>query len=174
MSFKQRSPLPIIEGGTNTQSFVHAFGVAYYDGGALNNISPGTSGYVLTSNGTSAPSFQPSSAVNVVWNDVIATPVTMAAYNGYVSDDGGNVVVATLPPTAVFGAIIYVVGGDSGLGWSIAQNAGQKINFGPISTTVGVGGSLSSTDISDCVTLICTVANTTFTVINSVGNLIYV
>jgi len=40
MSFKQRSPLPIIEGGTNTQSFVHAFGVAYYDGGSLNNIDP--------------------------------------------------------------------------------------------------------------------------------------
>lgn len=66
MSYKQTSPIPILEGGTNTQSFVHAFGVAYYDGGSLNNIDPGISGYVLTSNGNSAPSFQSVSVIGVV------------------------------------------------------------------------------------------------------------
>src|ERR1700722_8763228 len=94
MGYKQQSPIAILEGGTNTQSFVHAFGVAYFDGGALNNIAPGTSGLVLTSNGAAAPSFQSPSASGSVTtidgNTGSATPST-----GVVTISGDGTIVTT-------------------------------------------------------------------------------
>jgi stage V sporulation protein SpoVS len=255
MSYKRLSPQPIIEGGTNTQSFTHAFGVAYYDGGALNNIDPGLNNYVLTSNGSSAPSFQavsasgavttvdgnsgsaaPSSGVltisgsgpittsgtsatisitttaantltsssgtatassnnfnivgagtvttsatgatltitggasGIAWNNVTSATQAMAINNGYISNDGATLVTMTLPATAAIGSIVQVQGAGSGL-WTIAQNALQSISFNSVTSTVGTGGSVSSTSQYDSITLICITANTTWAVNQSTGNL---
>lgn len=109
MAFKQFSPLPIIEGGTNTQSFVHAFGIAYYDGGSLNNIDPGTSGQILTSNGNGgAASFQPVTAIGVVTsvtgNSGSATPssgILTVTGDGTVLSTSGSGSTLSLTSTAI-------------------------------------------------------------------------
>ncbi len=75
-----------------------------------------------------------------------------------------------MPVTAAFGSEFQIVG-TTAAGWRIAQNASQSIGFGSVSTTAGVGGSLSSTALGDTVHILCTVANTGFRVLDAVGNL---
>jgi hypothetical protein len=104
------------------------------------------------------------------WVDVITTPVNLIANMSYVSDTGATLTSFTLPSTAAFGTIIQVAGKSSG-GWTIAQNTGQTIHFGNLSTTTGTSGSLSSSNQNDYVRLLCTIANTTWNVIGSIGNI---
>jgi hypothetical protein len=102
------------------------------------------------------------------WVGVQSTPVNLLVNRNYVTDNGATLVTFTLPPVAEFGATIEISGKSSG-GWLLAQNAGQSINFGNISTTVGVGGSLASSNQYDFVKVVCVVANTTWNVIGSMG-----
>jgi hypothetical protein len=104
------------------------------------------------------------------WVDVITTPVNLIANMSYVSDTGATLTSFTLPSTAAFGTIIQVAGKSSG-GWTIAQNTGQTIHFGNLSTTTGTSGSLSSSNQNDYVRILCTIANTTWNVIGSIGNI---
>lgn len=108
----------------------------------------------------------------VSWTNVTGTSQALASGNGYLISNSGTVTL-TLPTTiAQFGVIMIVGSGSGGTGgWTISQAAGQSIVFGKLTTTVGVGGSLSSTNQSDVVYLLCTVANTTFQVLSSIGNL---
>jgi hypothetical protein len=78
----------------------------------------------------------------------------------------------TLPTTAALGTLIRLTGGGVN-GWTIAQNSGQSINSTAHSTTTGTGGSLTSGGNYDSVDLICTVANTSWTVLNSCGTLTF-
>lgn len=101
----------------------------------------------------------------------VTTPTQAMAVNTiYVANDPTSLVTFTLPATSAFGTIIQVVG-NSADGWSIAQNAGQNINLGALTTTTGVGGSVSSTRQFDQLTFMCVVANTTWNVTASIGNL---
>lgn len=102
------------------------------------------------------------------WIDVTGTTQAMSVNTGYVADNAG-LVTLTLPSTAAFGTLIAVLGRGAG-GWTIAQNAGQQIIVGSSSTTVGVGGSVSSTDRRDSIFLLCTSANTEFTRTGVDGN----
>jgi hypothetical protein len=95
------------------------------------------------------------------WTEVSGTSQAMVADSGYVANNAG-LVTFTLPATAAFGTAITIIGKGAG-GWAIAQNAGQNIQVGNTSTTVGVGGSLASTNRYDAIDLICTTANTTWT-----------
>ena len=105
----------------------------------------------------------------ITWQSTgAATTQAIAINNGYFTQAVG--ITLTLPATAVVGAEVYVSASGAGV-WTIAQNAGQNIQFGSLSTTVGVGGSLASTSIGDTVRLICSVANTTWQVIGSQGNI---
>ena len=62
MSYKQKSPLPVAEGGTNTSSFPFNHGVLVFEAGQQISINPGIATHVLTSNGpASPPTFQVSS-----------------------------------------------------------------------------------------------------------------
>jgi hypothetical protein len=85
----------------------------------------------------------------------------MAADNGYTANNAG-LVTLTLPVTAAYGSVISVNGKGAG-GWRIAQNASQSIRLGNVTTTVGVGGSLSSTNLGDSIDLVCITANTLWT-----------
>lgn len=105
----------------------------------------------------------------LTWTDVTGTTQSIAVNNGYTANNAGTVTL-TLPSTAAYGTLVAVVGKGAG-GWSIAQNSGQTIHFGATNTTTGTGGSLSSTKQYDVVYLLCTIANTDFTVVNSIGNL---
>lgn len=100
-------------------------------------------------------------STGIGWTDVTGTSLTMAPANGYLADNAA-LVTLTLPAIAAFGSFIYVQGFGAG-GWKIAQQAGQNIQVGSSSTTIGVGGSLASTNRYDSILLLCAKANTTFT-----------
>lgn len=106
------------------------------------------------------------------WVTVTGTSQQMVPNTGYFANNAG-LVTLTLPVTMAVGQEIVVSGQGSG-GWTIAQNSGQQIILGNKLTTSGIGGSISSTAQYDNVTIVCMVAGTTFTVLNSMGNITYV
>ncbi len=143
--------------------------------GSLQQIGIGTSGQVLYSNGAGAlPSFGAVPA-GVAWVDVTSGTQTIAPETGYVTDNATQVVY-TLPASPAFGDGFLITGGVLGSAtapWKIEQNLLQQIKFGASSTTVGTGGSLTSTLQFDTVELVCIVAGASavWNVINSVGNI---
>ncbi len=91
----------------------------------------------------------------------------MLSFNGYIT---GGVALTTLslPAAAAIGDT-FIVTGLSSL-FQIQQNAGQSIMIGNQTSSVGVGGSVSSTMISDSLILVCVTANTVFKTLSPVGN----
>lgn len=94
------------------------------------------------------------------WTVVTGTSQTMASNNGYIANNAG-LVTLTLPTSSAVGDEIDVVGKGAG-GWKVQCNVGQVIVIGNQSTTSG--GSLSSTQAKDSFYMVCTVANTEWTV----------
>lgn len=106
----------------------------------------------------------------VKWTEVtVLGPTTMAINNGYVTNNAGTRVQLTIPVTVAFGSVFRIVG-KGAAGWQINQQAGQSIILEGSSTTVGGTGTLKSTGTTDSVELLCTTANTVFTIISGVGN----
>lgn len=103
------------------------------------------------------------------WSVVTSATQAMTINRGYIANRGGGVAFA-LPTTAAVGDQVRVTTINAG-GWSITQAAGQQIQIGDSTTTLGAGGSLASTKIGDSVLLVCTVANTTFLVLSATGNI---
>lgn len=120
-------------------------------------------------NGTN---FDGSAAINipsVKWNAVTTTAQTAAINNGYIANNAALVTI-TLPATFAVGTTVRVAGLGAG-GWKIAQPAGDNIVFGNVGTTAGTAGYLASTNQYDAVELLCVVANTTWAVVSSQGNI---
>lgn len=136
---------------------------------ASNAFSIVGTGGITTSGATSVITIDGSAISDFDWNVETGTSASMAVNNGYVSNNAG-LVTFTLPATAAVGDKLKVSGLGAG-GWAIAQNASQLINMVASSTTTGAGGSLASTDQFDAVELVCVVANTTFNVLSSMGNI---
>lgn len=103
------------------------------------------------------------------WTDIVATPQALAANNGYYANRGAGNVVFTLPGVCAISTVIRIVGIQNG--WSVTQAAGQQVHFGNQSTTAGAGGSLASSHARDCIEMVCIVANTTWQIISSIGNI---
>lgn len=103
------------------------------------------------------------------WNVVAGTSQGLATGNGYIN---ANVALTTftLPAVASVGATFQILGQGAG-GWSIAQNAGQSIHVSGVTSTIGIGGSVASANLHDCIELVCSVANTEFTAVDFVGTL---
>lgn len=113
-----------------------------------------------------------SSSGTSTWTVVTGTSQAMAVDSGYISNNAG-LVTLTLPSTAAVGSVIQVQGLGAG-GWQIAQNASQLIHIGSQVTTTGVSGFLASTNQYDSITILCVVANTTWTVLGGAqGNITY-
>lgn len=105
----------------------------------------------------------------IAWQ-VSVISLTMVPNTGYIPNAVGRLTF-TLPSTPfVVGQLFRIGGGGSGGGWLLAQNANQFINFGDMDTTVGTGGSLSSTNAGDSLELLA-VSTLELTVIASVGNI---
>ncbi len=102
------------------------------------------------------------------WNEVTGTSVSLAVQNGYVMNNVA-LVTGTLPGAAALGESIQVIGKGAGL-YRIAQNAGQTIHITASSTTTGAGGSLTAIEQFAALELVCTTANTDFTIVDSTGN----
>lgn len=108
-------------------------------------------------------------ATDMTWSREVGTPVALVAAHGYVqANAGAGLTTFNLPASAALGTEIEILGESSG-GWTIAQGAGQSIQYGNIATTIGAGGSLSSSNRYDTVTLKCRVADVTWSVVGSVG-----
>lgn len=101
------------------------------------------------------------------WN-LITTNQTLAVNNGYVVTSG--TLSLALPATSAVGDEIELTL-DGGTSWTLTQGVGQQIRFGSTQTTAGVGGSLASTAQGDAIRLICTVANTRWNILSSIGNI---
>lgn len=102
------------------------------------------------------------------WIEITGTTTGLAGGTGYIMNNGSQI-TATLPAACALGDVIQIVGKGAG-GYQIAQNAGQTIHFGSSDTTTGAGGSLTTTNQYDAIELVCTAANTDFTVLDSVGS----
>lgn len=127
------------------------------------DISTSAAGSTITINYTGTSGVLP-------WTEVTTVTQAMAVNNGYLANNAAPVVL-TLPATSALFSIFEVVGKGAG-GFKIEQNAGQTIIWDATSsTTTGVGGYIESTDIYDKVRIMCTVADTTFTVVGSKGNI---
>jgi len=107
------------------------------------------------------------SASFLPWTTVGGTSQSMSVDNGYRSTSGSSTTF-TLPTTAAQYTTIRVAVDGSGA-VAIAQNAGQNVRFGNQISTTGAGGSLTSTSQGDCLELLCTVADTSWVVLSSVG-----
>lgn len=141
---------------TNGQVLIGSTGAAP----VLANITAGTN--ITISNTAGGIQISASGAGGFSWNHVTGTSLAMTSNNGYVVDNG-SLVTLTLPTTSNLGDEIDIVGRGAG-GWTIAQGTGQQIIFGKSSTTSGAGGSLSSTNRRDSLMMICTAANTEWTI----------
>ena len=110
----------------------------------------------------------------ITWVNVTTTTQAIAVNTGYVANNAAQVVF-TLPATGALGDTFYITGnGNVGTaGWKVNQNAGQVIFFGSSTTSVGAGGSLTSTNQLDSIRAVCIVpgAATVWNVINSIGNI---
>lgn len=102
----------------------------------------------------------------VAWNNVTGTSATMVAGQGYVANNAG-LVTLTLPSSSAIGDTFKIITKGAGF-CKIAQNASQTIRYGGSTTTSGVGGSLTSTVIGDCLEIVST-ADDEFYVTNSQG-----
>lgn len=147
--------------GTDGQLLISATGAAPI----WANLSS-TTGTITITNGVNSINLEVS-AGGIVWSREAGAAVAAVADHGYVNTNAGLTTI-TLPATASLGTIIEILGEGAG-GWTIAQNAGQNIQYGNVSTTVGAGGSLSSSNQYDTVRLICRLANTTWSVTASTG-----
>ena len=109
------------------------------------------------------------------WSTVTGSTQAITANNGYVSNDGATLVTFTLPAvlSTNLGDTFIIVGLGSG-GWVLDQNASQLIHFGNVVTTTGTGGSLASSNQYDSISVTCIVTNTTWSVLEAVGNITYV
>lgn len=149
-------------------------GLAAYDAAgtwAGRTITAGNAGVSIT-NG-SGVSGNPTISVTgsgFPWTDVTGATQTLAVNNGYVTDRGGGVAY-TLPASGTEGDMIWIAG-KSGA-WTVAQAANQQINIGSASSTVGITGSIASTNAGDCILLLCTTggASTIWRAVNLVGNI---
>jgi hypothetical protein len=129
-------------------------------------LAAGTTGQVLTSSGAGMAWSTPVQAI--VWTGISAAQTGVAG-NGYYVTTGTQAL--TLPTTAAAGSYLAIGAAKGATGWTIVQAAGQSIQYGSVSTTVGAGGSLASTAVGDVLWMLCTTANTTWLVLNSIGNI---
>lgn len=90
------------------------------------------------------------------WIAAPSTPVTMALTTGYIVTDASQVTF-TLPAVAAVGTIQAIAGYGAG-GWILKPNSGQTISINGVSAST----SITSGGATDCIEVICVVANTTW------------
>lgn len=102
------------------------------------------------------------------WNVItVGGPTQMVNNEGYIAN-AGVLCQILLPATSSVGDSIQIVGIGSG-GFRITQNAGQNIMYLGNLSTAGVGGSFSSTVNTCTIEIICTTADTLWSVVDSNG-----
>ncbi len=147
-----------------------AEGDVYYrnSGGDLARLGIGTNGQALTTNsGATAPEWTDVSGGFTI--DVETTTASAIADKTIHISNNASRVTFTLPATCAVG-FQFKVGGLGAGGWKIAQNASQLMHYGDTVTVTGITGQIDSSNQFDSVEVVCVVADTTFLVLNGVGN----
>ncbi len=113
---------------------------------------------------------------SITWISVTSSTQAISASMGYFCNNASSITF-TLPASSTAGDSFRITGGQSGAAvtpWVIDQNAGQQINFGNLSSSVGVSGSVASTLKYDSVELVCTVggSNSVWNILDSIGTLL--
>ena len=180
--------VPPANGGTGVSNPT-GHGVAIGEGSAPFNFIPLTSGQVLIgSTGVDpvAATLTPGPGISItngpgaitiaatgagfMWQRISANQ-TLVKENGYICVSPGGTLLLALPAVSAIGDSIEVTL-QGATGWTITQpNAGSQIHAGSQSTTVGVGGTLSSTAQGDTIELVCINTNADWQVISMIGNL---
>lgn len=157
----------VISGNSSASgvNFIEDVGTAHIAAGVLNVV--GGDGIQTSGSGNTITISAIKNAMT--WQVVtsISNVVVLSAQNGYFAD-GVLSVVFSLPAAANVGDT-FIIAGEGNL-WTLLQNANQQVILGIKSSTVGVGGSVTATTISDTVTIVCMVQNLVFKVINMMGN----
>lgn len=155
-------------GGTGILSITGNSGGAVGADGSNNINLVGSGSIVVTgtpgSNTLTITTASPTFAWSVKTLDFTAT-----TQNGYFTNGGARLNVQ-LPAGSAVGDT-FAVSEIGGSGWKIVQGAGQQIRFGSSTTTSGATGYLQSIANGDTVWLVCTVANLSWQVVTSVGNI---
>lgn len=162
-------------------------GVVQSSATGLFSSSAGTNGQVLIGRNALAPvwaNLTPGAGISITnasgaititstggglaWSTITGATQNLAGNNGYIANNAGGVAFL-LPALATPGTLMKITTINAG-GFTVTQNAGQEIHLGVATTTNGVTGFLQSTANYDSIELVCTVTNTTWTVLNAVGN----
>lgn len=110
----------------STTSLTQYYTLAGASSSTVQNIAPGTSGYVLTSAGASSyPSYQALPYTNMPWTDKAAL-FTAASQNGYFCT---GTFASTMPASPNQGDIIGIVA-DGSVTVTVTANTGQYIQVG--------------------------------------------
>jgi hypothetical protein len=141
--------------GTNT---INPVGATLTSG---DNITISSSSGSIQISATGSASFD--------WVHQTTTSVTMLPNTGYQVDNSALVTLSL--PTFLHAGDEFEIEAYGAGGWIVAQNAGQSIVFGNITTTVGASGSIASTNVGDCIRMVVNPDNTSLTVLSAVGNL---
>ena len=121
---------------------------------------------ISISNGAGTITISATGAGGFSWQEVTATSATLVGNTGYVVNNAG-LVTLTLPASSTLGQEIEIVGKGAG-GWTVVFGSGQQIIFGNSSSTPTTG-SVSSTNSHDSISMICTTANSIWTIQSAVG-----
>lgn len=133
---------------------------------ALNNLNV-LGGVNCTTTGSGSTITVDVQGIGTTWIEVTGTSVSAAVNTGYILNNAGLVTV-NLPGTCAVGDEIRLAGKGAGF-WVADAPAGDTIHFGNQDTSSG--GTITATNRYDCLHLLCTVANSEWTVLNSLGNL---
>lgn len=150
---------------TNGQLLIGSTGVAP----VLSTLTPGT-GITITNTAGAITIASTSTPSNFPYTVVTAGTQALSANNGYIANAASGGVTFTLPIVSAVGDFIQIDGLNTGSGWTVNQTAGQRIQLAAALTTVTTG-SLASTNNGDCIGMVCVVANLTWLVENSMGNI---
>ena len=161
-------PATVPQGGLGVVTLT-SHGVMLGSGtGAVSVTAEGVTGKVLTGVTGGDPTWQDPAGGGLSWSVVTGLTQAPTVNSAYICNNASGVTV-TLPDTAAVGDIVRVVG-SSGI-WVLAQNSGETVYLDDLSTTTGTSGTLTAGKASDCIELVCIVANTDWRVISSMGNI---
>jgi hypothetical protein len=104
--------LPIANGGTNSTATATAGGVGYGTGTAHAYTSAGTAGQVLTSNGSSAPTWAAAAAGGITYTRITAT-TTLTNNQGVIADTTAGAFTVNLPASPSTGAQVWLADGGA-------------------------------------------------------------
>lgn len=107
---------------------------------------------------------------NYSFQTVTSTPTPLVVGNRQSYVCRGSATLNFQLPASTLAGMSFRIIGQTCL-WTLSQNAMQQIDFGPLTTTSGVIGGISSTVVDDQVEVTCLIANTTWVVTQVLGNI---